>query len=138
MFSISQTNSNINSGLVVAAVLEREGRLLLCRRPAHKRHGHMWEFPGGKLEAGESLADAAARELKEELDLVLESAGEELFRIVDEASGLTICFVNVIASGEPRLLEHAELSWVEPALLGSYDLAPSDRLFAAKLSLARS
>lgn len=133
-FTISPPNFDKNSPLVVAAVIERQGRLLICRRPAHKRHGHLWEFPGGKLEPGESLADAAARELKEELDLALESCGEELFRMVDEASGLTICFIKVIVSGEPRLLEHAELSWVEPASLGGYDLAPSDSLFAAKIS----
>ena len=64
---------------VVAAVIERasdEGaRLLVCRRPAHKRHGGLWEFPGGKVEAGEDLLHAARRELAEELALETETAG---------------------------------------------------------------
>jgi 8-oxo-dGTP pyrophosphatase MutT (NUDIX family) len=48
---------------VVAAVIERDGRLLVCQRPAHKRHGGLWEFPGGKCDPGESDAEAARREL---------------------------------------------------------------------------
>ena len=54
---------------VLAAVIERSGKFLMCRRPEHKNHGGLFEFPGGKLEAGESLADAARRELLEELAL---------------------------------------------------------------------
>ena len=50
----------------MAAVIERDGKLLVCRRPGHKRHGGLWEFPGGKLEPGETIVDAARRELDEE------------------------------------------------------------------------
>jgi 8-oxo-dGTP pyrophosphatase MutT (NUDIX family) len=52
---------------VLAAVIRRQDRYLVCRRPAHKRHGGLWEFPGGKLEPGETLLEAARRELREEL-----------------------------------------------------------------------
>jgi len=52
---------------VVAAVIERDGKYLLCQRPQGKRYGGLWEFPGGKLLAGESLLEAARRELREEL-----------------------------------------------------------------------
>src|SRR5258708_6415849 len=52
---------------VVAAIIERDGRFLLCRRNPLKRHGGLWEFPGGKLESGENHCDAAKRELYEEL-----------------------------------------------------------------------
>ena len=52
---------------VVAAVIQREDKFFVCLRPKDKRHGGMWEFPGGKLANGESLAEAAERELKEEL-----------------------------------------------------------------------
>jgi 8-oxo-dGTP pyrophosphatase MutT (NUDIX family) len=51
---------------VLAAVVTRDGRWLLCRRPDHKRHGGCWEFPGGKLEPGETHGQAAARELMED------------------------------------------------------------------------
>src|SRR5690606_20769929 len=60
---------------VLAAVIRRDGRWLVCRRPAHKRHGGLWEFPGGKLEPGESLLEAATRELEEELAVRVTGVG---------------------------------------------------------------
>ena len=57
---------------VVAAVIEREGKLLVCQRPAHKRHGGLWEFPGGKIEPHEEPLAALARELREELGVRLD------------------------------------------------------------------
>ena len=52
---------------VLATVIRRDGRLLVCQRPSHKRHGGLWEFPGGKVEPGESDLAASRRELAEEL-----------------------------------------------------------------------
>ena len=60
---------------VIAAVVWRGDRLLVCQRPAHKRHGGLWEFPGGKVEAGESDAAAARRELREELGVEVTAVG---------------------------------------------------------------
>src|SRR5690242_21147044 len=68
---------------VLAAVVLRYGRYLVCRRPAHKRHGGLWEFPGGKLEPGESLLDAANRELTEELNVSVVSVGEPIYSAHD-------------------------------------------------------
>ncbi|HMO21788.1 MAG TPA: NUDIX domain-containing protein [Candidatus Melainabacteria bacterium] len=115
---------------VLAAVIERSGRFLLCRRPEHKNHGGLFEFPGGKLEVGECLADAARRELKEELALEVLDVGAVLFSALDKSSGLTICFTPVSAAGEPQLIEHSELRWVESCEVVGLPLAPSDRLFA--------
>lgn len=115
---------------VLAAVIERSGKFLVCRRPEHKNHGGLFEFPGGKLEAGESLADAARRELLEELALEVHDVGAVLFSALDKSSGLTICFTSVSALGEPRLIEHSELCWSYPSNLLDLPLAPSDRLFA--------
>jgi len=119
--------------LVVAAVIEKDGRLLLCRRPLHKRHGGLWEFPGGKIEEGESILQAAARELEEELSMQATKSGPPQFSILDEASGYTIQFVKVEAEGDPQLNEHMSLAWVEPSSLYELDLAPSDRAFAEHL-----
>lgn len=119
---------------VVAAVIQRDGCYLVCRRPAHKRHGGLWEFPGGKLEPGETFADAARRELAEELGLRLVEAGGLLYSSLDTASGLTINFVGVEAAGEPRLTEHSELAWLPAAELAALPLAPSDRMFVAHLT----
>lgn len=111
---------------VVAAIIERHGRLLVCRRPEHKRHGGLWEFPGGKVEPGESHADALRRELREELAVEVVDVGEVVFSRADPGSPFVIDFVPVTIEGEPRALEHSALAWVAPEGLGDYALAPSD------------
>lgn len=121
---------------VLAAVIRRGDRYLLCQRPRHKRHGGLWEFPGGKLEPGESLADAAARELREELGLELEAAGDVLLSVRDPGSSFVIQFASVRARGEPRALEHEALVWLTPAEAAALELAPSDRRFVEWLRQA--
>lgn len=122
---------------VLAAVCRRDGSYLVCRRPRHKRHGGLWEFPGGKLEAGESLFDAAVRELDEELGVRATHVGDVVFSRYDPGSPFLIEFVDVAFTGEPRPLEHEEVRWVAPGALLALDLAPSDRAFAEWL-VARS
>jgi len=116
---------------VLAAVIERGGRLLVCRRPPNKRHGGLWEFPGGKVEQGESDLEAARRELAEELGVRALRAGATLLAVPDPGSEFVIEFLRVEIEGEPTCLEHAELAWVEGQALSTLDLAPSDRRFAA-------
>jgi mutator protein MutT len=115
---------------VVASVIERGDRLLVCQRPAHKRHGGLWEFPGGKVEEGESDFDAVARELEEELGVRVLEVGGELFSMADPGSPFVIAFLPVEIEGEPRCLEHAALAWVTDEELLSLPLAPSDLQFA--------
>ena len=114
---------------VIAAVIRRGESFLLARRPAHKRHGGLWEFPGGKLEEGESLLDAARRELREELGVEVVAVGESLWKRRDPGSIFEIVFVAVEIEGEPSALEHEELRWVDVAELTGLDLAPTDRAF---------
>ncbi|MDX2194201.1 MAG: (deoxy)nucleoside triphosphate pyrophosphohydrolase [Gemmatimonadales bacterium] len=118
---------------VLAAVLRRDGRYLVGLRPAHKRHGGLWEFPGGKCEPGESLGAAARRELAEELGLRVTAVGAELLRVHDAGSPFEIVFTVVDAEGEPVAHEHAALRWATVAELGALPLAPSDARFAAWL-----
>lgn len=118
---------------VVAAVLVRDGRYLLGRRPVVKRHGGLWEFPGGKLDPGESMLDAARRELVEELALEVTGIGEFLMRVADGRSGFVIEFVEVHAEGEAVALEHEALGWFEPEAMSRLDLAPADAAFARHL-----
>ncbi len=115
---------------VVAAVIERDGRFLLCQRPVHKRHGGLWEFPGGKLEAGESIPDAVRRELAEELGVTVAGCGDRLLALADPGSPFVVEFHPVAIQGEPTCLEHAALAWVPVSAMPSLDLAPSDRRFA--------
>ncbi|MEM7417820.1 MAG: (deoxy)nucleoside triphosphate pyrophosphohydrolase [Gemmatimonadota bacterium] len=115
---------------VVAAVIERDGRVLVGQRPLEKRHGGLWEFPGGKVDPGEGPEEAARRELAEELSLRVTSVGECLFSITDEASPYRIDFYGVVAEGDPVAHEHAALGWFTPVELGTVDLAPADRAFS--------
>ena len=114
---------------VVAAVIANGPHLLVCQRPTHKRHPGLWEFPGGKCEPDESDADAAARELEEELGLAVTGIGEPLFSAHDPGSEFLIVFLPVRVSGEPRCTEHSAMSWGTPLELSSLPLAPSDKQF---------
>ena len=115
--------------IVAAAVIVREGRYLVGRRPLHKRHGGLWEFPGGKLLDGETLADAVARELAEELGLEVVRVGSVLARVTDPGSPFVVTFVEVEALGGPRPTEHTEVAWLAPGGLREATLAPADRRF---------
>jgi mutator protein MutT len=119
---------------VLAALLQRDGRWLIGQRPAHKRHGGHWEFPGGKVEPGETDAEAMARELREELGLELVSLGTERCVVHDAGSPFEIAFVEVEARGVPVAHEHSALAWVSAHQFGSYALAPSDVICAGVLA----
>jgi 8-oxo-dGTP pyrophosphatase MutT (NUDIX family) len=114
---------------VVAASICVEGRFLTGRRPLHKCHGGLWEFPGGKCQNGESDAEAVARELREELDVKVIDVGTPLMEINDEGSGFVIAFLPVQIEGTPRCIEHLELTWSLPSELKALPLAPSDLRF---------
>jgi 8-oxo-dGTP diphosphatase len=123
-------NESQETTRVLAAVVERAGRLLLARRPPGKRHAGFWEFPGGKFLPGETPVAAARRELAEELGVEVAAVGELLLARPDPGSVFVVEFYQVEVAGDPIALEHAELSWVVPEDLPTYDLAPSDRAFA--------
>lgn len=118
---------------VIAAVISRGERYLVCQRPAHKRHGGLWEFPGGKCEPGESDAETISRELAEELGVVVRRVGAELFAIADHGSPFLIAFLSIDIEGEPACLEHSALHWDAPEPLLRLALAPSDRRFVEHL-----
>jgi 8-oxo-dGTP pyrophosphatase MutT (NUDIX family) len=120
---------NSTAQRVVACVMRRGDLLLLCQRPAHKRHGGLWEFPGGKAEANESDALAASRELQEELGVELVRASPAIFEIADPGSPYVIAFVPVEIRGEPVPTEHSGIIWGLPSELAALPLAPSDQAF---------
>jgi mutator protein MutT len=113
----------------VAAVLRRGTAYLLGRRPEHKRHGGLWEFPGGKIHAGEDDLAAARRELAEELGLRVTAIGGILYIAADPGSAFEIRFVEVYAEGEPEAMEHSEIRWADAAELLRMELAPADARF---------
>jgi mutator protein MutT len=123
---------------VLAAVVRRGDRLLSCRRPANKRHGGLWEFPGGKLEPGETDLEAARRELQEELDVNVRSVEPVEFSVHDPGSEFVIEFLPVECEGEPKCIEHSAHAWVTLDELIEMALAPSDRKYAEFLVARRN
>jgi mutator protein MutT len=121
---------------VIAAVIQRDHDFLICQRPAHKRHGGLWEFPGGKVEPNESDESAARRELAEELGVHVQSVAAPDFSIADPDSPFLIVFAQTTITGEPTCHEHTALAWLTPAELTKLSLAPSDRRYVEFL-LAR-
>ena len=119
-------HSRVRSERVVAAVVCRDDRFLVCRRPGHKRHGGLWEFPGGKVVTDETDADAISRELREELGVALVHADIAEFEAADPQSPFLIAFVPARIDGEPACHEHSELRWATLDDLESLPLAPSD------------
>ncbi|MEO8478126.1 MAG: (deoxy)nucleoside triphosphate pyrophosphohydrolase [Gemmatimonadota bacterium] len=119
---------------VLAAVCTRGSHYLIAQRPLHKRHGGLWEFPGGKFEAGESPLDVARRELAEELGVNLISIGRLIFSTHDDGSPFVIEFYPATFDGEPAALEHADLRWATLAEIAELPLAPSDRAFVTSLA----
>jgi 8-oxo-dGTP diphosphatase len=114
---------------VIAAVISREDRFLICQRPQHKRYGGLWEFPGGKCEPGESNTAAAQRELDEELSVQVVKVGDEEIAFPDPDSTFLIVFVPVQIKGEPACNEHAAFRWAKLDELQHLPLAPSDRRY---------
>jgi 8-oxo-dGTP diphosphatase len=114
---------------VVACVIDRDATVLLCQRPFRKRHGGLWEFPGGKLLPSESVKEAVQRELGEELGLSLLGLGRRLFTFQDPGSFFVIEFIETRVEGEPIPLEHQRIDWVPRSQLLGYELAPTDREF---------
>lgn len=107
---------------------------MICRRPLDKRHGGLWEFPGGKVEPGETLLAAATRELSEELGLSVTQIGEVEFSVSEEGSEFVIHFAAVEVNGVPEPLEHIALEWLTVQELLQLSLAPSDLQFVQHLA----
>ena len=113
---------------VVAALIRDGERFLICKRPAHKARALMWEFPGGKVEAGESPRDALIRECMEELDITLDVGGLYM-QVNHEYPDIQIrlsLYEAVIASGELRSKEHEALCWILPREIPDFEFCPAD------------
>jgi 8-oxo-dGTP diphosphatase len=123
---------------VVAALIESGGKLLACQRRASDSFALMWEFPGGKIQPGESPEAALARELLEELGVVAR-IGREIYRTLHQYSVLRepIELTFFTASVDPTQVQNLvfeRLEWRTPASLPELDFLPADRELIARLS----
>ena len=113
---------------VVAALIWQDEKFMICQRPVHKARGLLWEFVGGKVEPGETKEQALIRECREELDVTL-SVGDVFMDVVHEYPDLTVhltLFNAIIAEGEPQMLEHNDIQWIEPSEIPNYAFCPAD------------
>ena len=121
---------------VVAALICRDGKILICQRPAHKARGLLWEFVGGKVEPGESKEVALMRECREELAIVVD-VGDLFCEVTHEYPDITVrlsLFFARIVEGVPQLLEHHDLRWVFPSEMPGYDFCPADLGIVARIA----
>ncbi len=118
---------------VSAGVIRRQdGRILICKRGEGRKNAHLWEFPGGKQESGETAADCLQREIREEL-LMQVTPGEILF--TEEKEGILFDFVTAAADGTPTLTEHEAMAWVTPREMLRYSFCPADTDVALSMAL---
>jgi 8-oxo-dGTP diphosphatase len=127
--------------VVAAALIDPSGRVLMQQRPVDKAHGGLWEFPGGKIEPGESPEAALVRELREELDISVDVAAltPATFASVPADGGRHLLLLLYAVSGwtgEPRAIEASALRWGPPADLASLPMPPADIPLLAALSLS--
>jgi A/G-specific adenine glycosylase len=120
---------------VTAAVLRRKGKILLAKRPAGGLLGGMWEFPGGKVEKGETLETCLIREIREELGIrIVVGKAFGIYRHAYSHFRITLhAFLCSVKAGEPKPIKAAELAWVIPDKLSNYPMGKVDRLIAKRL-----
>jgi len=120
---------------VCAAVIEHQGEILLTERPEHKQQGGYWEFPGGKIDPGESPHFSLKRELREELDIEIAVGPvlETVYHHYTWGSVLIIAYRCRWLSGEIQHLEVADHAWVTPNQLADYKILPADQPILGKI-----
>lgn len=120
---------------VVAALIWDGERFMACQRPPHKARGLKWEFVGGKVEPGETRAQALIRECREELGVTVQVG--DIFMEVDHVyPDLTVhltLFHASIAEGTPQKLEHNDIRWITVDEIDEYEFCPADEEILERL-----
>lgn len=113
---------------VVAALVVKDGKLLIAQRPAGKHMAGKWEFPGGKIERGETPEAALERELREELGVRTKTGRiyHAIHHSYPEKDILLLFYRSRLLEGEPRPIEEADIRWIEEGQLRAFDWAEAD------------
>ena len=122
---------------VVAALVVEDGKFMICQRPAHKARGLLWEFVGGKVEKGETKAEALIRECREELGVTV-APGAVYMEVDHVYPDITIhltLFRAAIVSGRPQKLEHADIRFISPGDIPRYAFCPADAAILERIVL---
>lgn len=121
---------------VTAAILINNGKVLIARRAKNQKLAGKWEFPGGKVEAGETPEECLIREIKEELGIKIEIEdffGESIYRYNDIGVIKLIAYRVRWIEGDYKLNVHSQIKWVKPDELDKFDFSPADKPFVKKL-----
>lgn len=121
--------------MVVAAIIRKDNKILICQRPENKGSPLMWEFPGGKVEPGETDEQALIRECREELAITI-SLGDMFINVVHEYPDIIVhltLYNATISEGEPQLLEHNDYCWITKEEIPLYNFCPADKMILKRL-----
>jgi len=122
---------------VAVGAIRRQGKILIAKRPEHVHQGGCWEFPGGKIEAQESVEQALIRELKEELDIEPQNFSPLIqipFRYPQKQVLLDVYCIDKFI-GDPKGLEGQPIQWVDQKDLGKFQFPPANHAILSALSL---
>ncbi|WP_085992978.1 (deoxy)nucleoside triphosphate pyrophosphohydrolase [Oceanobacillus senegalensis] len=113
---------------VVGAIIIERGKILCAQRGPNKTLPYMWEFPGGKIEKGETAEQALKREIKEEIKCKVDVREKFAYTIHEYEFGIVhlITYICKLITGEPELTEHLQTKWLKKEELSSLDWAPAD------------
>lgn len=120
---------------VVAALIVKDGRFMICQRPANKKRAFLWEFVGGKVEKGESKEQALVRECREELGVTVRPGAlfcDVEYEYPDISVRLSVYYADIV-EGEPQKLEHEDIRWITTCEIPLYEFCPADKDILEKI-----
>ena len=122
---------------VAAAIIKnKEGKILIAQRNLKKSQGGLWEFPGGKIESGETKEEAIIREIKEELNMDIICDGyfdKKMYEYPDKIINLIALKCTMIGESYD-VLEHEQIAWITKEEFKNYEFAPADIYFVEKIT----
>ena len=124
---------------VVAALIYKGDKFLICQRPENKSNPLLWEFVGGKVESGEDGRAALVRECKEELGVSV-NVNEYFAEVTHEYPDITVhltVFNAEIVRGEIAKLEHNDIKWITAAEIDDYKFCPADKIILEKIKTCK-
>lgn len=121
--------------VVTAALIRKESSYLIAQRKKGTHQEMMWEFPGGKIEPGESPEHCLEREIEEELNLKI--AVGDIYHVVSHNYGdrhiILLCYLSTVIEGDPEIVDCEDFRWVTPEEMKAYKFAPADIPVVEKL-----
>ncbi len=120
---------------VVAALIWKDNKFMICQRPANKTRAFQWEFVGGKAEKGETREEALIRECREELDITVR-VGDIFMEVDHQYPDINVhltLFNAEIAEGKVKMLEHNDIKWITPNEIQKFTFCPADKDILEKI-----